>query len=103
MSQPAIPPSPRGGALNGTQHAAFGLRIHNAIGLGETESIQRGADGLIARGMDHNNLMLLLPLCDQMSEHGCFPPRQKQFWLSHPGRGAGGKDEGAEAGVSQSL
>jgi hypothetical protein len=35
MGQAETPPIPRGGALNGTQHAAFGLRIHDAIGLGE--------------------------------------------------------------------
>ena len=74
------------------------------MGHGETELIQFGANGLIARRMDHSNLFgLLLPLLDQLSEHGRFRPGQKQFWPAHPGGGSSGEDDSAEAEASRSF
>src|SRR5437870_13678667 len=56
MSQGRIPAGPPRRALNGAEHAAFRLRISDAMGDGKTESVQLGAYSLIRDGMNHGDL-----------------------------------------------
>src|SRR5262245_50891674 len=57
MSQRLVPPSACGSALNRTEHTPVRFRIGNTIRHGKIEPIQFGADGAVARSVNHHNLL----------------------------------------------
>ena len=94
-SKRGLPTRPTGGALNGTEHAARGSWIIDAVLSREAEAVQLGLEGLVAGSANHGDLFRSqgLPLLDQMGEHGRAAPGQQQLGSSHARGPARGQDD----------
>ena len=98
MRQGRAPPGPASSALDGTEHAATGIWIYDAVRYRKQQAVQLEGQSRILWSADDRNLLCAKtqPHRYQMSEHRCRTPRQQHFRPGHARRTASGQDDGAQ-------